>query len=147
MSWHLAQLNVAAVRAPLEDPLMADFANALDTVNALAERTPGFVWRWITPPGDASEERVFGSGALVNVSVWESLEALRGFAYSGLHLEFLRRRREWFIPLERANLVLWWVPAGHVPTLEEAAERRDLLDAQGPSVQAFTFREAFAAPG
>jgi hypothetical protein len=147
MNWQLAQLNVARVLAPLEDPRMADFANALDRVNALAESSPGFVWRWITPEGDTSEERVFGPGMLVNVSVWESVDALRGFAYAGTHLEFLRRRREWFEPLGRAGMVLWWVPKGHLPSLEEAAARLALLEAGGPVPQAFTIRENFPAPG
>jgi hypothetical protein len=146
MSVQLAQLNVARVRASLEDPLMADFADALDRVNALADASPGFVWRWVTPEGDTSEERVFGAGMLVNLSVWQSVEALRGFAYAGEHLDFLRRRREWFLPLETGNLVLWWVPAGHIPALEEAAERLALLDALGPMPRAFTLREHFPAP-
>jgi hypothetical protein len=146
VNWQLAQLNIARVRAPLDDPLMADFANALDQVNVLADASPGFVWRWITPEGDTSEERVFGPGMLVNLSVWESPEALRGFAWAGTHLDFLRRRREWFVPLDSANLVLWWVPAGHRPALEEARERLRLLDADGPTAQAFSLREGFPAP-
>ena len=146
MSWQLAQLNIAQVLAPLDSPGMADFANALGRVNALAEASPGFLWRWVTPAGDSSEERVFGPGMLVNVSVWGSLEALRSFAYAGTHLDFLRRRREWFQPLARASLVLWWVPSGHRPALEEAAERLALLDARGPCAMAFSFREHFPAP-
>ena len=146
MSWQLAQLNVAKIRAPLEDPLMADFAGALDRVNALADASPGFVWRWITPEGDTSEERVFGPGMLVNLSVWESTDALRGFAYAGPHLDFLRRRREWFVPLTSTNLVLWWVPGGHRPPLEEAHDRLALIDAEGSTPRAFSLRESFPPP-
>lgn len=144
--YQLAQLNVAQVRAPLDSPPMAEFHDNIARVNAIAEAMPGFVWRWVTPEGDTSEERVFGPGRLVNVSVWESLQALRDFAYDGTHLEFLRRRREWFQPSDRAYLVLWWVPAGHRPSLEEAAERLAWLEARGPGPQAFTFRESFPPP-
>ena len=147
MSWQLAQLNVARMLGEYDAPGMADFRNALERVNALAEGSPGFAWRWITPPGDTSEERVFGRGVLVNVSVWESVDALRAFAYAGPHLDFLRRRREWFAPTESANLALWWVPAGHRPSLEEARERLALLDAEGPGPRAFSFRAVFAPPG
>lgn len=145
--YQLAQLNVAHLRAPADSPLMADFYDNIDRVNALAEGMPGFVWRWQTPEGDTSEERVFGPGRLVNVSVWDSLQALRDFAYAGTHLEFLRRRREWFESTGTPSLVLWWVPAGHRPALEEAAERLQWLEARGPAPQAFTFRESFPPPG
>ena len=147
MIWQLAQLNIARVRAPLEAPEMSGFADNLDAINALADGSPGFVWRWITPEGDTSEERVFGAGVLVNLSVWESLDALRAFAYSTRHADFLRRRREWFHPLGAANLALWWVPTGHRPSVDEAGERLAQLHASGAGPAVFTFRENFPPPG
>ena len=144
--WQLAQLNIARVRAPLESPEMADFTGNLDAVNALADASPGFVWRWITPEGDTSEERVFGAGMLVNLSVWESMDALRAFAYASTHADFVRRRREWFHPLGEAHLALWWVPQGHRPSVEEAGTRIARLRESGAGPEVFTFRESFPQP-
>jgi len=144
---HLAHLNVARVRAPLESPQMAEFVANLDRVNALADAAEGFVWRWIAPEGDSSEERIFGPGMLVNLSVWTSPGMLRAYAYGGTHGEFLRRRREWFEPMPEAHLALWWIAAGETPTLEQAHERLMLLRAAGPSSRVFDFRRIFPAPG
>ncbi|MDA2805576.1 DUF3291 domain-containing protein [Nocardiopsis suaedae] len=146
---HLAQLNIALLKAPLDDPSMADFAAALDPINALADASPGFVWRY-TDEGanDASASRPFGPDLLVNLSVWEDVESLRSYTYGNSgHLDYLRRRREWFAPLGRPGLVLWWVPAGTLPTLSEAGERLERLTANGPGPKAFTFRSPFPAPG
>jgi hypothetical protein len=147
--YQLAQLNIALAREPLGAPLLRDFMAALDPVNAAADASPGFVWRLQTEEGDATGIRGFGSDRMiVNLSVWESLEALRAFAYGQRdHLAVVRRRREWFERLGEAFLVLWWVPAGHVPTVAEAEERLDALRAEGPTPYAFTFRRAFAPPG
>ena len=144
---HLAQVNVARPLAPLDTPLLADFMAALEPVNARADAAPGFVWRLQTEDGDATALRIGDDRTLVNMSVWESLEALRAFVYDDPgHRAVMRRRREWF---ERLDLVLalWWVPAGHVPTIAEAEERLLLLDGRGPSPDAFTFRRHFPAPG
>ena len=146
MIWQLAQLNIARVRAPLEAAEMADFSNNLAVINALADRSPGFVWRWIAPEGDCSEERVLGAGMLVNISVWESLLALREFAYSSAHAEFLRRRREWFHPPGAASLAMWWVPQGNRPSVDEAGARLAHLRDTGPGPAVFTFRESFPPP-
>ena len=144
---HLAQLNVARMIAPLEDPVMAGFVAQLDTVNALADASPGFVWRLQTDDGDATALRVFDdSKVLVNLSVWESLESLREFAYRGQHKELLKDRRHWFENMDGPYVVLWWIPAGHLPTVEEAKARLQTLRTEGPSEKAFTFGQSYPAP-
>ena len=150
--WHLAQLNVGRMVAPVTAPEIADFMAALDPINALADAAPGFVWRLQTDAGNATDIHAFDDELLLlNMSVWESIEALRAFTYTTAHTDVLRRRREWFERLEVAHLVLWWVPAGHVPTVGEALERLEALRRDGPTPAAFTFRVPFepetAAPG
>jgi heme-degrading monooxygenase HmoA len=149
MAFHLAQVNIALPVEPLDAPRLAEFVAALEPVTAAADAAPGFVWRLQTEDGDATGVRAFGDDRLiVNLSVWESLEALRAFAYAHPeHKAVLRRRREWFVPAADAFLALWWVPAGHVPPVAEAEERLDHLRRHGPTARAFTFRTAFAAPG
>jgi hypothetical protein len=145
--WQLAQVNVARPVEPLDAPALADFVAALAPVNALADESPGFVWRLQTEAGDATGVPWVGDGdLLVNLSVWESVLALADFVYGGEHLAVLRRRREWFVPLDQAVTVLWWVPAKHLPTVAEAADRLDALRRHGPSPYAFTFRTTFPAP-
>lgn len=109
--WHLAQVNIATQRFPLESREMAGFVTALEPINALADTSPGFVWRLQTEDGDATALRVFEDDRiLINMSVWESLEALRAYVYESRHLEFMRRRREWFDRMPAAYLALWWLP-------------------------------------
>jgi hypothetical protein len=145
--WHLAQLNVGVLRAPIDSPELAGFVEMLDPVNALADRTPGFIWRLQTEDGNATAIRPFEDDRVaVNLSVWESLEALGEFVYASRHLDLLRRRREWFEHMTEAYLVLWWVPAGTIPSVEEAKRRLMLLRERGPSFEAFTFREPFPPP-
>jgi hypothetical protein len=142
---HLAQLNVGRLRHPLGDPRSAGFADALAPINALADAAPGFVWRLVDSGGaDATGLRLFGDDTLINMSVWESREALWEFTYRSDHLAFLRSRRDWFEAPAGPHLALWWVPAGHVPTPQEAVERLAHLRAHGPTPRAFTFREEFA---
>jgi Domain of unknown function (DUF3291) len=145
---HVAQLNVARNRAPLDSPEMAGFVTRLDEINALADGAPGFVWRLVDADGaNATTLRPYGPDLMVNMSVWESVEALYDFAYRTAHLDVLRHRRDWFDHDGVAEYaVLWWVPTGTVPTLDEAWRRLDLLSRQGPSPEAFTFRERFPAP-
>ncbi|MGW6420198.1 DUF3291 domain-containing protein [Streptomyces sp. NPDC055055] len=143
---HLAQLNVAALRYPLDDPRVAPFVDMLDPVNAAADAAPGFVWRLVEDgEADATGLRPAGEDVIVNLSVWQTQEALWDFAYRSGHLEVMRRRREWFARHVEAHLVLWWVPAGEVPTVEEAMERLADLRAHGPSPRAFTFASAYTA--
>jgi len=143
---HLAQVNVATVRAPLDGPELAGFVAQLEPINALADHSPGFVWRLQTEDGDATAIRPFqDERIMVNLSVWESLEALRIFVYASRHLDVMRRRREWFHRMD-AYLALWWVPAGTIPTVAQAKDRLQLLAGNGPSPDAFTFRVPFPAP-
>lgn len=145
--WHLAQINLARMRAPLDDPLMAEFSAALAEVNALAESSPGFVWRLKEASGDATSIQAFADPRiLVNMSVWTDVESLQKYAYRSLHGRFFARRQNWFEKPTEAHLALWWIPAGHIPTLAEAKERLLTLGRNGPSVAAFTFREEFPAP-
>ncbi|MEU9862496.1 DUF3291 domain-containing protein [Streptomyces sp. NPDC047971] len=143
---HLAQLNVGTLRHPIDDPRVAPFVEMLDPVNAAADGAPGFVWRLVEEgAGDATGLRPAGENVIVNMSVWETQEALWDFAYRSGHLEVMRRRRDWFERHVEAHMVLWWVPAGHVPTIGEALERLADLRAHGPSARAFTFASSYTA--
>jgi len=148
-SFHLAQVNIGRFRAPIGDPIMEDFRNALEPVNALADASPGFVWRLQTEDGDATAVRPYPDDDLmaINLSVWESLESLQRFVYKSHHVHTLRGRSQWFEPIEGPILALWWIPAGHIPTVAEATERLASLKAHGPTPRAFTFRTPFPAPG
>lgn len=148
-AYELAQLNIGVIKGPMDSPLMADFAGNLDRINAVAEASPGFVWRLQTEEGDATAIRPFddNENMLVNMSVWRDVAALNTYVYNSAHVELMRRRREWFEPMSEAFVVLWWVPRGHRPSVEEAIARLDTLRAKGPTAEAFTFRKAFAPPG
>ena len=146
--FHLAQLNVAQARTPLDAPEMAEFVAALDPINALADRSPGFVWRLQDETGDATSIRAYDDErVIVNMSVWESIEALWRFVYDSEHLAVMRRRREWFSRWDGLHMVLWWLPAGELPSVEEAIARLDALQANGPTPHAFTFKRHFPPPG
>ena len=148
MEWQLAQVNVGRLRAPMYDPMIAEFKGALDLINALADGTPGFVWRLQTEQGNATDIQPVEDDELeiVNMSVWESIEALGDYVYRSDHTGFMRRRREWFERYGTAYLALWWVPTGHIPTIEEAFERLDVIERDGPTADAFTFRHPFPPP-
>ena len=135
------------MRTPLDDPIMADFVDQLVEVNALADESPGFVWRLADESGGAATDiRAFDDDRiLVNMSVWESIEALREFSYRGHHAGLLRDRGKWFEP-HSSRLVLWWLAAGAVPTVEDAKRKLELLETNGPTVAAFTFKERFPSP-
>lgn len=147
--YELAELNIARMLAPLDSPLLKDFADGLDHINALADAAPGFVWRLQDETGDASSIRMFDDDwILVNMSVWQSLEALRAFVYDDEHRAYLRRRREWFERLDEAITVLWWVSAGHRPSVDEARDRLEHLRKHGKTPYAFGFGlgDTFPAP-
>lgn len=146
-AYELAQLNISRLLAPLDAPLLKDFVDNLERINALAEASPGFVWRLQTDEGDATALRPFGKDIIVNMSVWRDVPSLQAFAFRSAHREFLRRRAEWFEPPSQPMAVLWWVPRGHRPDLAEARTRLEQLRRHGPGAIAFTFREAFAPPG
>lgn len=146
--FHLAQVNVARMMASLDDPAMADFVAQIARVNAEADGSPGFVWRLQTPEGDSTGVRAYAdSRVLVNLSVWQDLESLFAYTYRSGHVEPFRARRQWFEPFDGAHLALWWIPAGTLPTLEEARARLDQLDREGPTPAAFTFKRVFGPDG
>jgi hypothetical protein len=144
--YELAQLNIAVMKEPLESPSMADFVANLDRINALAENSPGFVWRLQTEEGDATALRPMGENILVNMSVWRDVASLNDYVYKSAHVEIMRRRKEWFERMSEMHMVLWWVPADHRPTIAEATLKLDLLREKGPSAAAFTFRHPFPSP-
>jgi hypothetical protein len=145
-NYRLAQLNIARLKAPLDSPELRDFVDNLDRINALAEGSPGFVWRLVGEGNDATSLRPFGDDVIVNMSVWQDMAALRAFVYESAHTAIMKRRREWFLRMADVYMVLWWVPAGHEPTVEEAAARLARLREHGPTAEAFTFGEPFLAP-
>ena len=146
--YHLAQANVARMRAPLDDPSMAEFVALLDPLNRLADESPGFVWRLQTEAGNSADIRVFeDTRILLNMSVWASVEALRDFVYRSQHLDAFRQRQKWFEPFARASHALWWVPAGLVPTALEGCARLTALWERGPTPEAFTFQRLYAPSG
>jgi heme-degrading monooxygenase HmoA len=145
--YHLAQINIGRILAELDDPIMKGFVDNLEPINALADRSPGFVWRYQTEDGNATAERPYEDDRmLLNFSVWEDVESLRAYVYSSAHVEIMKRRREWFERMSEVFIALWWVPAGHRPTVAEAVERLDHLQRHGPSAYAFTFRELYPPP-
>jgi hypothetical protein len=146
--WQLAELNVARAVAPVDGPELAEFVAGLESINALADAAPGFVWRLAgTDAGAPAAADEVDPRLLLNLSVWSSAEALFDYVYKTAHTAFMLKRRQWFEKPAQAHLVLWWVPAGHRPTLVEALERLELLRRDGPTAQAFTFKQRFPAPG
>lgn len=145
MDFQIAQINIGRAVGDVDGPLLADFKELLDPVNALADAAPGFVWRMQTDDGNNTALRPYDDDRMiVNMSVWESIDALWAFTYGGMHLEVMRRRREWFERFASTYLALWWVPAGTIPTVDDAKLRLGSLDAHGPTPYAFTFKKRFA---
>jgi hypothetical protein len=145
--FHLAQLNVGRTVAPIDDPRMAGFVDRLAEINALAERSPGYVWRLKDESGDATSIHVFDDPlVIVNLTVWESPDQLADFAYRTAHVEVLRQRSSWFEPYGAPYLVLWWIPAETIPDVEEAKRRLNLLAERGPTPEAFTLKARFPSP-
>ncbi|HKW36832.1 MAG TPA: DUF3291 domain-containing protein [Burkholderiales bacterium] len=143
---HIAQVNIGRMKGALEDPVMADFVARLDEINALADRSPGFVWRLKGSEGNAAYLRPYDDDRILfNMSVWESVEQLKRYVYYTAHVEVLKRRHDWFEKFSGAYTALWWVPRGHRPGVDEAKKRLAHLDAHGPSAFAFTFKHPFPA--
>ncbi len=145
MPHHLAQINIGRLIAPLDDPRIAGFVAALDPVNALADAAPGFIWRLQSDSGNATDIPYTDKNPslMVNMSVWESVEALRAFTYQSRHLEIFRQRAQWFEKSDLPIYCLWWVPAGHIPTVAEGRERLEHYRQYGPTPQAFWFHHLF----
>lgn len=148
LRFELAQVNIARARGEIHEPVMRGFVAQLAPINALADQSPGFVWRLQTEDGDATAVRPYpDDGIMINLSVWEDLAALEEFVFRSAHIDVMRRRREWFDRFPDVYVALWWVPAGHRPTVAEAVERLEHLQSHGPSAHAFTFRESFDPSG
>ena len=148
MPYHLAQLNIGRILFPMDTPEMSGFKDNLDRINALADSSEGFIWRLVGDgSNDATSLRPFDDDTLlVNMSVWQNLEDLKNYVYKSVHTDYLKRRAEWFEKMQDVIVVLWWVPKGHIPTVQEAKERLEHLRTNGSSEFAFSFREAFPAP-
>lgn len=146
--WHLAQINIGRLVAPADDPQVAGFFAELDRVNALAEASPGFVWRLTGEGNDATDLQPTPDPlTIVNMSVWRDAEALFAFVYRSAHTSVMAQRKNWFERYEGAYQALWWIPAGTVPSIEEGLSRLWMLDRFGPSAHAFTFKARYPAPG
>jgi hypothetical protein len=136
---HLAQVNIARMRAPLDDPSMSDFVSRIDEINALADSDPGFVWRWT----DSDNGPFTAPDLLFNLSVWKSVDALRDYVYRGEHAHLFRDRLKWFLSPDGPTLALWWIPAGQQPTPAASKERLEHLAEHGPTPFAFSFKHSF----
>ena len=146
-NYHLAQINIGRMLAPIDDPLMAEFVAQLAAINALADATPGFVWRLQSESGDATSIKVYDDDRIiVNMSVWENVESLREYSYRSSHTGVLKYRTKWFESITGPYMALWWIPVGHIPTPQEGRERLDHLREHGDSVYAFSFKNIFPEP-
>jgi hypothetical protein len=145
--FQIAQVNIGRIRAPLDDPLLAGFVANLEGINALADSSPGFVWRLKTDAGDATSFRPYDDDRiLVNLSVWATAEHLREFVYRGAHAGVMRQRKSWFERFDGMYYALWWVTVGHIPSIDEAKSRLEYVRVHGESAHAFSFARLFPAP-
>ncbi len=145
-NYHLAQVNIAKMLAPIDSPVMADFVNDLDRINAIADKSTGFVWRLKGDEDNATALRVFEDDFLIiNMSVWESKEALFNFTYASQHAGVMKRKKEWFHNMSDMHMCLWYTKVGHLPDPEEAKERLKYLNEHGESPYAFSFKGQFTA--
>jgi hypothetical protein len=147
LNYHLAQINIGRMLAHIDDPIMAEFVAQLPPINALAEQSPGFVWRLQSDSGDATSIKVYDDDMIIiNLTVWESVDALREFTYKSAHSGVLRDRKRWFEKFDGPYYALWWVPAGHLPNPEEGKERLEYLREHGETDYAFSFKNVFPEP-
>lgn len=146
--YYIAEINIAKMKGVnINDPLMKEFVDNLDIINQIAENSHGFVWRLKDENNNATSLNPYeDEQIIINVSVWKSIETLEVFMYKSLHSEFLKRRKEWFMKYGSAHTAMWWIPEGHIPTLEEAVEKLDYLQKNGASADSFDFRNKFPAP-
>lgn len=145
--YYLAQINVALMKASLEEPIMVEFATALSKVNAVADQSPGFIWRLQTSSGNATDIRTYPDPRmLVNLSVWQSVEYLKAYVYQSLHGEFFTRRRQWFKKYQGEHFAMWWIPVGCLPTVEEGKAKLEYLGLHGDSPESFTFAKPYPQP-
>ena len=147
MAYHLAQINIGRLIAPIDDPKIAEFVSQLDPINALADGAPGFVWRLQSTSGNATDIAYDDDPfMIVNMSVWESIEALRDFAYRSDHISVFRDRAKWFEKMDKPNYCLWWVLEGHRPTVAEGRERLERYQTHGATPYSFWFSQRFPQP-
>ncbi|UWY27875.1 DUF3291 domain-containing protein [Flavobacterium sp. TR2] len=146
--YHLAEINIAKMKGvDINDPIMKEFVDNLDAINTLAEESEGFVWRLKDETDNATNLNPYNDEQIIiNVSVWESIETLEHYMYKTFHSDFLRRRKEWFQKFGKAHTAMWWIPKGHIPSLEEAVGKLDYLQQNGASELVFDFRTKFPAP-
>lgn len=143
----LAQINIARLVAPIDDPRIADFVAQLEPINALAEQAPGFVWRLQSESGNATDLAYNDDPlTIVNMSVWESVEALRDYTYTSKHIEVFRERARWFEKADKPHYCMWWIPDAHIPTVSEGRERLERYQTQGATPYSFWFSQRFPAP-
>jgi hypothetical protein len=146
--FHLAQINIGRLIAPMDDPRIADFLGQLAPVNALADAAPGFVWRLQSSYGNAMDIAFNDDPTInVNMSVWESVETLREYVYNSNHLQVFRDRAKWFRKMDKPHYCLWWIPAGHIPTVAEGRERLEYYQQHGPTPFSFWFSKLYPAEG
>ncbi|MFT5258371.1 MAG: hypothetical protein ACI9J2_000741 [Saprospiraceae bacterium] len=146
-NYHLSQINIALAHDSMESETMSSFVERLDEINALADQSPGFIWRLQTDEGDATAIVAFEDPLIiVNMSVWKNMEVLQNYVYKSIHVDLLRNKRAWFSKMKNAHQVLWWVPEGHTPSVEEGKERLTLLNTNGPNKEAFTFAQSYSEP-
>ena len=146
MKYELAQVNIGRILAPMDSPVMADFVANLDRINALAESSPGFLWRLKDDANNATAIRVYDDDfMIVNMSVWENIETLNHYVYHSLHVEIFKRRREWFERMKEMHMALWYVPEGYHPSVDDAVHRLDYLRKYGDTPYSFSFKRPFSA--
>ena len=145
--YYLAQINIALMKAPLDNPIMAEFADALDKINQVAETSPGFVWRLKTSSGNATDIRAYSNPKiLANISVWQNIEQLKVYVYKSLHGDFFIRRRQWFEKYQGEHFAMWWISSEHLPTVEEGKTKLEYLTLHGDSPESFTFAKPYPLP-
>ena len=143
--WHIAQLNIARMTGKnIDDPVMAEFVAQLDTINTLAEQSSGFVWRLKSDEGNATSFNPYHDDRIIiNFSVWESHDDLKNFVYKSMHTTVMRDRKKWFETFGQSYYVLWYIPAGYIPSMDEAMQRLEFLQQHGPTDYAFDFKTTF----
>lgn len=146
-NYHLAQINIAQGIADIDDPLMKDFIDQIDYINRLAESAEGFIWRLQTDGGDATGISAFDDPKVIlNMSVWDSLESLKEYVYTGDHVEVFKQKKKWFVKMDSPSIALWWIPAGTIPSIQDGKDALDYLEKHGPSEKYFIFSKPFSQP-
>jgi hypothetical protein len=144
LQYHLAQVNIGKILAPMDSPQMSEFKNNLDPINALAEASEGFIWRLKDENNNATSIKVFEDDfMIINMSVWKDIDSLYKYVYESAHMEYLKNRKAWFERLTEKYMALWWIPEGHIPTTSEAIERINHIRQHGDTAFAFGFKKRF----